>query len=285
MFNSLKQRIIVMVAMVSLSLFGVMTGMAYFALQRDEADAMREMKEKVEIAYRVVEHYAELSNTGTITEIEAKKMARDTLADLRFGKEGYYFVTTKQGYVVLMPPRRDLENTNQWSFKDPDDYAFFQEAAKISIPGGYMTYKGVRFGGHLPDELYPKTSYVTQFPQWGWIIGTGVYMDEITANTHYLLSRIGYVFGLVWGLFLAGMVITFYPVPHYLREMSWVINRLRVGDMDCDVPFTERRDELGAFARSVAELKSQCSTQFCDLQARNKEARRLLIEKAKLMRP
>lgn len=281
MFHSLKQRIVVMITAVTLGLFFVMTGLTYFAQQRDENDAKREMKEKVEIAYRLVEHFAALGNSGVLTEAEAKVQARSALSAVKFGRDGYYFISTNDGYIVLMPPRRDLENTSHWEFRDENGFAFFQEAARVSEGGGYVTYRGVRFGDSFPNELHDKISYVAQYQPWGWVIGSGIYRDGIADNTRYLISRLGYVFGLVWVLLIAGMVAVIYPVPGFFQDMMIVITKVRAGEMNIPVPHTRRKDEMGDFARAIKAILGRCATQYCDMK--NPDARRVLIEKSKLI--
>lgn len=103
----------------------------------------------------------------------------DWLSEIRFGHSSYIFAETIQGDALLMDGKVVNEPINIWDLEDPDGIKVIQEEIKLaqSNPrGGFLRYSWKREGGNTP---VPVLSYVLAVPQWKWVIGASIYLDDI----------------------------------------------------------------------------------------------------------
>ncbi|MEW5734659.1 MAG: cache domain-containing protein [Thermodesulfobacteriota bacterium] len=100
------------------------------------------------------------------------------LVSLRYGKEGYFFASTIEGDTLFSNGRITKGAGNLWDLTDPNGVKIFQEQLRAaSYPGGgFIRYSWPKIGSDVP---IPKLAYVRGFPAWGWIIGTGTYLDSV----------------------------------------------------------------------------------------------------------
>lgn len=146
-------------------------------LLEDQQDML---KFEVENAYSLIEQIYNDQQAGKITESEAKKIAADYVRDLRYdGGDGYFWIDTSSGdNVVLLG--RDTEGTNRYNAQDPNGVYYIQEIINAGLQdGGGFAY----FSFAKPDETEPtaKMSYSIYFEPYDWVIGTGIWIDQIDA--------------------------------------------------------------------------------------------------------
>ncbi|HIQ51640.1 MAG TPA: methyl-accepting chemotaxis protein, partial [Nautiliaceae bacterium] len=114
-----------------------------------------------------------------VDEIEnkLKKEALNKISKIRYGKDGYVFVIDKNGKMLMHPVKPSLIGKNLLNAKDPDGKYFIKEMVKVATTKGegVVQYKWSKPGY---DEPQDKTSYVQFFKPWGWVIGTGFYVDD-----------------------------------------------------------------------------------------------------------
>ena len=109
---------------------------------------------------------------------ELKYSIIEHLANIRFGDDGYIFGVTYDGESLFSNGKITLGSDNIWDLTDPAGVKIIQEEKRIidTEGEGYLEYQWNK----LEDEnLYPKISYITGIPQWKWIIGAGIYLDNI----------------------------------------------------------------------------------------------------------
>jgi two-component system NarL family sensor kinase len=154
------------------------------------AKAQRETVEAAYIASKKSElkHYVDLATTAIAPLYEASRDAKDEeslkrealamLQRMDFGPDGYFFVYDLKGDSLMHPREPDLVGHNWWLLKDPKGSLTIQQLiAAANGGGGY-----VRYVWHRPstNRLEPKLGYVVPLPRWGWMIGTGIYLDGVT---------------------------------------------------------------------------------------------------------
>ena len=102
----------------------------------------------------------------------------DRIARVRFGREGYVFVNTYDGDALIKDGIRVTTPTNLWALTDPDGVKVIQEERRAcELPdGGFIRYSWDKLTEASPA---PKLSFVKGYPKWRWMIGAGVYVDEI----------------------------------------------------------------------------------------------------------
>lgn len=135
----------------------------------------------VEAGYSVIEASYEEYQNGLITEEEAKKKALDSINVMRYDGNNYYFISDLTASVVMHPIKPQLNGKDLSDFEDPAGKKLFVEMADIVKAQGEGQ---VDYMWPAPDSDVPvkKISYVKGFAPWGYIIGSGVYVQDVNAT-------------------------------------------------------------------------------------------------------
>jgi methyl-accepting chemotaxis protein len=149
-----------------------------FALKKTLVDAKHTQTQRVtEVAFSVIAHHAALEAAG-LPRAEAQQRALAALRGLRYDGSEYFWVNDMQSRMVLHPVKPELEGKVLDQMKDPTGKRLIAEfVAQVQNHGaGFVEYLWPRPGREDP---IPKISYVKGFAPWGWVVGTGVYADDI----------------------------------------------------------------------------------------------------------
>ena len=188
--SSMKAKLIAAISGVSIATTILIGGFFLYGNYRDSQDSLvsyrqdleqnieREMKGETQIAYSILEEYYKKQQAGELTEEQAKKEAADRVRDLRYnGGQGYFWIDTVNGdNVVLLGSK--TEGTNRLNAKDSTGFPFIQEIIKNAQQegGGYTRWTFPKPG---ETESLPKLGYSICFQPYQWVVGTGVYIDEV----------------------------------------------------------------------------------------------------------
>ncbi|WP_288011564.1 methyl-accepting chemotaxis protein [Diaphorobacter sp.] len=160
------------------------------------------VRQTVEAAHGIVVHFHAQASKGTITEEEAKQRAMDALRPLRYSGSEYFWINDMHPRMVMHPIRPELQGQDLSSNKDPTGKHLFVEFVNtVKRSGaGFVSYMWPKPGSDQPVE---KASYVMGFEPWGWVIGSGVYVDNVQATFVSRLARSGAVTAVLALLLLA----------------------------------------------------------------------------------
>jgi methyl-accepting chemotaxis protein len=121
--------------------------------------------------------------TGVYMEVAEARLQANSAAvieNLRYGPENkdYFWINDTQPVMIMHPYKPQLNGKNLSASKDPNGKKLFVEMVKVCEEKGegFVDYHWPKYGA---DQPQPKVSYVKLFKKWNWIIGTGVYMDDI----------------------------------------------------------------------------------------------------------
>ncbi|MDP2877892.1 MAG: cache domain-containing protein, partial [Holophaga sp.] len=153
----------------------------------------REMiRELTNSACSILEEYRQDEAAGRLSRKEAQIAAAGRIQFLRYGREGkdYFWITDLQPTMVMHPYREDLNGTNLSEFKDPKGNRVFVAFADLvkARQEGYLEY--VWQWKDDPGRMVAKQSYVRLFEPWGWVVGTGIYLDDVNAEISALTGKI-----------------------------------------------------------------------------------------------
>jgi len=188
---------------VLLSMFLFIATFFGFILPRIEGQLMDRKREMIhalsEAALSSVKHYANIAARGTMSLEEAKHQAAEHLRDLRYGPEGkdYFWINDTHPYMIMHPYRPDLEGKDVTEETDPAGQKLFQdflEAVKVK-GGGYVNYHWQWQDD--PSRVFSKISYVQEFAPWHWIIGTGVYVEDVHAQINAITKNMTFIFLII----------------------------------------------------------------------------------------
>lgn len=169
-------------------------------------DRMQKTKNLVEIGLGILDHHHKQMLAGNSSESDAKKAATEALRNLRYASGDYFFVLDTGHRYVLLPPKPEREGTDVGDMKDANGKLLIRElVATANAGGGFVDYWFPRAGQTVAA---PKLSYSTLFAPWGWVIGTGIYIDDVNAEfQHHALLLGGISLALLFGLSAIGYLI------------------------------------------------------------------------------
>lgn len=146
-------------------------------------DRKREMiRELTHSVWHIAETYRQEAVSGRITEAEAKRWTIEQVRRMRYGDErkDYFWITDFQPVMIVHPFRNDLNGADLSEVRDSRGKKLFVEMVNTvrTSGSGYVDYMW-----QWKDDstrIVPKLSYVEPFAPWGWIIGTGIYLEDVT---------------------------------------------------------------------------------------------------------
>jgi methyl-accepting chemotaxis protein len=153
-------------------------------------DRQKATRDVVRLAVGVVESYGRQEAAGKLTRSQAQAAALAVLKGLRYGSGDYIWVNDLDTRMVMHPIKPQLDGTDVSGMKDPDGLAIFVRFVEVVRTGGagFVTYQWPKPGRQEPQ---PKISYVAGYAPWGWVIGSGVYVDDIEADVLTDLRTLG----------------------------------------------------------------------------------------------
>ncbi len=140
-------------------------------------DRKNKTKNLIEVAVGVMTHYQQQQASGKLDEADAQKKAIDTLRNLRYDKGDYYFIYRTDFINVLNPAKPEFEGQDKRELKDANGKFLIKELMQAANDGGgFVDYWFPRAGSSTPEQ---KLSYAVLFKPWNWVIGTGIYIDDV----------------------------------------------------------------------------------------------------------
>lgn len=149
-----------------------------------QAQALERRKESLrDVAAPLVtslDQFASTAADGELTTTQAQSRSLAMLKDVRFGNDDYFFTYDLDLNAIAHPDER-IQGRNLTDMQDADGRYLLREAREIVLEqgSGYIDYRWERLDGELPS---PKVGFVFLYEPWDWLIGTGVYIDDIEAE-------------------------------------------------------------------------------------------------------
>ncbi|MGX1926821.1 DUF294 nucleotidyltransferase-like domain-containing protein [Vibrio sp. NH-7] len=179
------------------------TAIIYLILPLVEASMVGQkqqmLKELTSTAVSVVDRYVEMEKRGEISLEEAQRKAALDIKAMRYGPENkdYFFITDMHPRMIMHPYRSDLTNqdlTHYYESEKSSDFPIFVELVKLveSSHEGYLEYLW-----QWKDDATitaPKMTYVEGVEEWQWVVGTGVYLEDVQQEIDHLESTLYRVF-------------------------------------------------------------------------------------------
>jgi methyl-accepting chemotaxis protein len=181
---------------------------------------------------------------------------------------------------VMHPIKPEMNGNDLSAYKDPNGkllFVDFVDAVKKS-GSGFVPYEWPKPGFDKPQ---PKLSYVIGFSPWNWVVGTGVYIDDLKAQAWASTQRSLIVIGVILLFMLAVSIFVARSVTTPLQRMTLTMNDLASGNLAVVVPGIGRGDEIGEMAKAVEVFKSNAvARQSLEAEQRAAETRTIASRKA-----
>ena len=227
----------------------------------------RTVQQQVESSYSLIAHFHGLQQQG-MSKQQAQKLAGDAIRDLRYGDNDYFWVNDSQHVVIVHGAKSSLEGKKLDQLKDPNGLYIFREivnVARASTNGGFVDYFWPKAGS---EEPIAKTSFVKRFPQWDWIIGSGIYIDDVEAVFQKNMLDMVITSAVIVALLLAIMMLISSSIRVPLHRVSTAMDEISRGEGD----LTQRlpasgNDEVTEIAASFNKFVEQIQKLVSEVQS------------------
>ncbi len=260
-------------ALICLSCVGLL-GLTFLGSREMDASLLQqkqiELRHLGEVALGIVKEEHAAAQKGDVPAAEAQKRAMARVAALRYGSNDYYWINDMHPKMVMHPIRPEMNGNDLSTYKDPNGKLLFVDFVDTvrKSGAGFVPYEWPKPGFDKPQ---PKLSYVVGFAPWNWVIGTGVYIDDLNAQTRASTQRSLIAAGLIVLFALAVSILVARSITGPLRQMTVAMNDLAGGNLAVEVPGVGRGDEVGEMAKAVEIFKGNAVARQA-LEAEQREA-------------
>jgi len=171
-------------------------------------------KDVLDIAYTLVAAYEQRVVRGELTKQEAQKNTLSLIEQLRYRDNDYFWINDLEPKMLMHPIFPDLDGKNLAQERDPTGKYLFMEMVSVvkRHNEGFVEYMWPKPGTVQPVA---KLSYVRLFRPWGWIIGSGIYVEDVQLE----------ITSMKWKIIIATLICVFivliiaYFVAHRISEL------------------------------------------------------------------
>ena len=228
---SINLRLILLVSFLSIGLFTIL----WMSLSLNKQSLLDEKYLKtrhvVEAVHSVVDFFYQQEQSGALSKEEAQKAALKAIEGVRYGGQEYFWINDYNAVMVMHPIKPELTGRDLTNTEDPNGKKLFSEFVRVvkAERAGFVDYLWPKPGSEEPVE---KISYVKGFEPWGWILGSGIYLDDVNtqfASSVAFLGTIGLVM-VIAGAVLSVVILASITVP--LKNILTAMDNISAGDGD-----------------------------------------------------
>lgn len=233
-----------------------------------------EIKTQVQAVISLISHYYQLSESGKITEEEAKEQALEAVRNMRYGvdydkdgvNDGYFWIDSTDYTLVMHPILTEQEGDNRKEIKDQNGVYILQNIMKTAEKGG--GFNEFYFTKSDGKTIAPKVAYSEEFKPWKWVITTGNYVDDMRSqlkdtshNMDAILERISLQLMIAVAVMLVVAVFVCWGATKAILRPIIALKENLVkfsqGDVDFEVnkKALRCRDEIGILAESLEKVR------------------------------
>ncbi len=252
-FFSIKTSKIILPALLAVALFAVaIFGIVLPSFQNNLIEQKKKMiTELTQTAWNILAFYERRVVSGEISLSTAQELSIKQIREIRYGPDSkdYFWINDMQPKMVMHPYRPDLEGQDIANFQDPNGTYLFAEFVNVvkKEGAGYVPYMWQ--WKDAQERIVPKLSYVKLFQPWGWIIGTGVYLEDVNNEIAKILRKLIYISITI-------LVITIVLLLYIIQSGVKEITRRRLAEEELK-KYHDHLEEL--VAKRTAELQDALS--------------------------
>lgn len=217
------------------------------------------IRNQVATAGSLILAFHERAQRGEITEDEAKKAAIAAVRSLRFGQGDYFWIHDLGLKMVMHPIKPELNGKDLSQMKDPSGKFLFIEMNQVVTQNkeGFVDYQWPKPG---KTEAVPKVSYVKGIPGWDWVVGSGVYVDDV--NEAFMTSALK-----LGGMVTVATLLLFFVLTRVAQSImaqlggepevaAAVASRIAQGDLSSSIVLSPGDGDslMASMSRMQAEL-------------------------------
>ncbi|NDV12923.1 methyl-accepting chemotaxis protein [Crenobacter caeni] len=250
-----------LLAQLAAMLLGVvlMAGWGLFNLYTSLVEAHREaVSEQTQGAVSIIRAYEDAARSGTLPLAEAQARAKAALMAARYGEDGYFYLLDDKLNFIAHPVKPKLAGSSMYALKTPDGKSLGEIFAAAMAANDVARYDWPKPGADAPVG---KMSMNLKSGDWGWVVGTGIYTDEISSDVlgHALeqggvLAVLALLLGALGVMISRNILRVLGGEPAYARD---VVGEVAAGRLYTEVKLQpgDRDSLLAGIAQMQARLR------------------------------
>ncbi|MDD3581894.1 MAG: methyl-accepting chemotaxis protein [Desulfobacca sp.] len=199
------QFLLIILVLVSLIFFWILPSMKTAVYQEKQT----QLKNLVDSATTCIESYYAQEKSGQLSREQAQQQAIQRIKEMRYGPEGkdYFWINDFGPNMIMHPYKPELAGKDISNNKDPNGKALFIEMVRVcrDLGQGFVDYMWQWKDDQ--NRIVPKLSFVKSFTPWGWIIGTGIYVNDVDEQVAAFRNQLLMVIVPVLVILLALLII------------------------------------------------------------------------------
>lgn len=249
--------------LVVMILVGVLVYVIPLISRHLEAEKVLASRHLVETVYQLISEYNARVVSGEFTLEESQKRAKKRIENLRYGSNDYFWINDMTPTMVMHPLKPEMNGKNLVDIKDPNGkqlFVAFVDVCREKSEGS------VHYVWDKEGKPTPKVSYVKLYKPWGWIIGTGTYIDDIDKDVSIIRWKVlgGTLFILVIITLLTFMIGTKISAP--LKKAVVVLDSMATGDLRLTIESVST-DETGKLLHAMKTMQSRVTEVVAGIQS------------------
>lgn len=228
---TIKTKLMLVSLFVSLALLVVSID-SFISTKHELMNAKKTMlTSQVDTVISLLSYYEGEVSSGRMSLQQAQDAAKEHIKSLRYNEKEYFFILNDHVQGVMHPIKPALDNTDLSDIKDPDGKALFVEFAKVAKEEkeGYVSYMWPKPNTETP---LPKLTFVRAFSAWGWIVGTGVYVDDVDDEFRAVVIKKGIGIALLIVIMVVFLIAIQRSIGNKLSLMQTMAEELASGNGD-----------------------------------------------------
>ncbi|NAX22658.1 HAMP domain-containing protein [Vibrio sp. V39_P1S14PM300] len=208
-----------------------------FDYQQDLMEAKQtKTRHLVETAHSLMSYYQQQQQQGLLSTEQAQQQARSAIATLRYQQDDYFWINDLQPAMVMHPMKPQLDGKDLSAIQDPNGKTLFVDMVNLvkNQGAGFVYYMWPKPGSNVDVE---KVSYVKLFQPWGWLVGSGVYLDDVNA--------------LVWQRVQSALMILTASLLAMIALAAWIGHSITQPCSDTERALREIADGDGDLTRQL----------------------------------
>ncbi len=246
-----KLRLMAALGIGSLLLVSVWQG--FDAYERGYEARQTATRHTVEVAHGILVWAQAMEASGQLDRPAAQKLAIEAIGKLRYEGTEYFWINDMHPRVVMHPIKPEMNGQDVTESKDANGLPLFQAFLnKVRQDGkGFVPYVWPKPGHEQPVE---KVSYVMGFEPWGWVIGSGIYIDDLRAEMMQYARQQAFIVGVAVLLSFALTRLISRSIIRGLDKANRVARAIAEGDISQDISVRRARDEVSQLMDSMAQM-------------------------------
>ena len=225
--------------------------------QQSRADREKLVSHTTEVAASVLDWAYKFETAGTMTREQAQTLAKTAIGQMRYDKTNYFWINDMDANIVMHPIKPELDGKSGGEMRDPNGnpiFKMFVEKVRKD-KAGFVSYLWPKPGKDVPVE---KMSYVKGFEPWGWVIGSGLYVDDLHDEFMAGLRHVGMIVLLLAAVISWVALVISKTIARGIGKAVQILEDMAQGNLAMKIQ-PKGSDEIARLLMAMKEMQTNLS--------------------------